>query len=121
MKSTVEEKVLAVFRELAGERVHQIEVAVPTAQQTIAQALADEHPASVARDIAFHLTDWQSDAAFIVAVILFPERFTPDEIRNGVDDFIAHAPNHAAAAAKLGGFPVTDVFEIGALDGGEGA
>jgi hypothetical protein len=117
MNSAVQEKVLAIFRELVGDRVHQIEVAVPTAQQTIAQALADEHPARVARDIAFHLTDWQSDAAFIVAVILFPERFTPDDIRNGVERFIVHAPNHAAAAAKLGGFPVSDVFEIGAIDG----
>ncbi len=75
MNSTVEQKVLALLRELAGERAHQIEVAVPTAQQTIAQALADEQ-AQIARDIAFHWTDWQSDAAFILAVILFPERFT---------------------------------------------
>lgn len=117
MNSTVEQKVLAVFREIAGERAGQIEVAIPTAQRAIAQALASEHPIQVARDIAFHLTDWQSDAAFIVAVILFPERFTPDEIRSGVEGFIVHAPNHAAAAAKLGGFPVTDIFEIGAVGG----
>ena len=29
--------------------------------------------------------------------------------------FLIHAPNHIVAAAKLGGFPVSDVFEIGAL------
>lgn len=121
MNSTVEQKVLAIFHEFAGKRAGQIEVAIPTAQQAIAQALADEHPAEVARDIAFHLTDWQSDAAFIVAVILFPERFTPEEIRSGVERFIVHAPNHTAAAAKLGGFPVADVFEIGALEGGDDA
>ena len=39
MKSTVEQKVLAIFRELAGERANQIEVAIPKAQQTIAKAL----------------------------------------------------------------------------------
>jgi hypothetical protein len=27
-----------------------------------------------------------------------------------------HAPNHVAAAAKLGGWPIADIFEIGALD-----
>ena len=74
------------------------------------------YPAEVAHDIAFHLTDCESDAAFIVAVTLSPERFTPDEIRSGVAAFIVHAPNHIAAAAKHGGFPVTDVFGIGALD-----
>ena len=117
MKITVNQKVLAIFRELVGERVAEILVGIPTAQQTIAKALAKQHPTKIARDIAFHLTDWQSNAAFIIAVILFPERFTPEEIRSGVIQFIAHAPNHTAAAAKLGGFPVTDVFEIGALDG----
>ncbi len=29
--------------------------------------------------------------------------------------FLIHAPNHIAAAAKLGGFPVSDVFEVGAV------
>ena len=116
MSNAVKQKVISIIHELAGDRAHEIEVAVPTAQRVIEQALADEYPPELAFDIAFHLTDWQSDAAFIIAVILFPERFTPEEIRRGVLDFIVHAPNHTAAAAKLGGIPVTDVFEIGALD-----
>ncbi len=117
MDSAVEQKVLTVFRELVGDRARELEVPVPTAQEVLAKALSAEHPASIAHDIAFHLTDWHSDAAFIVALLLFPERFTPEEMRSGVEEFIVHAPNHAAAAAKLGGFPVTDVFNIGALDG----
>lgn len=64
-------------------------------------------------DIAFHLSDWSSDAAFIVALHLFPERFTPEEIREGVEAIIIHAPNHLAAAAELGGYPVNDIFELG--------
>jgi len=109
----VDLKVSEIFRELAGERDGQFQVAV----RAIEQALSDEYPAEVARDISFHLTDWESDAAFIVALTLFPERFTPEEIRCGVSNFLVHAPNHTAAAAKLFGFPVTDVFGIGALDG----
>ena len=102
-----------MLREVAGDRAGQFQVA----GRAIEQALADEYPVEIARDIAFHLTDWHWEADFIVALTLFPERFTPDEIRSGVEAFIVHAPNHVAAAAKLWGFPVTDAFEIGALDG----
>jgi hypothetical protein len=115
----VDRKVSAIFQELVGERAQQLKVAVPTAQTVIAHALAAEggHPNKVAHDIAFHLTDWHSDAGFIVAVLLYPERFTAEEIRDGVEGFVVHAPNHVAAAAKLGGYPVADIFEVGALDG----
>ena len=121
MSSAVEQKVLTIFRELAGDRSRQLHIAIPAAHQVLADALTGVHPDPAARDIAFHLTDWQSDAAFLVAVLLFPERFTPEELREGVEAFIIHVPNHAAAAAKLGGFPVTDIFDLGALDGGQDA
>jgi hypothetical protein len=68
-----------------------------------------------ARDLAFHLSDWRSDGAFLIAVSLAPDRFTPDEIADGVMGFLIHAPNHVAAAAKLGGLPVEDIFGIGAV------
>lgn len=112
-QSTVLLKVDAIIRELAEEHGGQL----PIPAKAIEQALSAEYPSEVARDIAFHLTDWTTEAAFIVALRLFPERFTPEEIRSGVEAFIVHAPNHTAAAAKLWGFPVTDVFEIGAIDG----
>ena len=107
---------MAIFRELVGERASQLSVSIPDAQPIIRKALVTEHPEEIARDIAFHLTDWHSDAAFIVAMLLFPERFTRAQIRDGVQQFAVHAPNHAAAAAKLCGWPVSDIFEIGALD-----
>jgi hypothetical protein len=115
----VDQKVSAIFQELVGERAQQLKVAVPTAQKVIAHALAaeGEQPDKVAHDIAFHLTDWNTDVGFIVAVLLYPERFTAEEIQSGVEKFIVHAPNHIAAAAKLSGYPVADIFEIGALDG----
>ena len=62
---------------------------------------------------------WHQDGLIIVAITMFPERFTQEEIRCGVIMFLVHAPNHIAAAAKLGGWPVEDIFEVGALDGRE--
>jgi hypothetical protein len=71
----------------------------------------------VAADLAFHLSDWRKDAAFILALSLAPQRFTPRDVEQGVMAFLIHAPNHVAAAAKLGGWPITEVFKVGALDG----
>jgi hypothetical protein len=78
----------------------------------------DELPAQSAYDLAFHLSDWRADAAFLLALHLAPDRFSPEEVKEGVTQFLVHAPNHVAAAAKLSGWPVEDVFGIGALKGG---
>jgi len=115
-EDTVEHRVASIFRELVDERADQLTAAVPSAQQIAHQALVREFDDKRAFDIAFHLTDWNSDAAFIVALLLFPERFTPNEIRDGIEDFLIHAPNHVAAAAKLRGYPVQDIFEIDGLN-----
>lgn len=114
----LDQKVLEIFKELVGDRAYQTVALIPGAQYVIEQNLiVAEYPPEVAHDIALHLTDWNSEAAFLVALILFPERFTADEICIGVEQFIIHAPNHIAAAAKLVGWPVTDCFNIGAIDG----
>ena len=43
-----------------------------------------------------------------------PERLSPVEINKLLIRFLAHVPNHIAAASKLlTGFPVTDVFGVG--------
>ena len=111
------ERTTAIFRELIAERTDELSVAIPKAQDVARKALRTVFDKQTSFDIAFHLTDWNSDAAFIVAFILFPERFTPKEIRAGVTAFLCHAPNHVAAAAKQFGFPIQDTFDVGALDG----
>lgn len=117
MTSRVETRVSALLRELIGERADALLQLIPEqAAATIAEALPD-FPPQVAHDIAFHMTDWNRDAAFLVAVLLRPDAFTPTEIRDGLREFLVHAPNHIAAAAKLGGYPIADIFHIGALDG----
>jgi len=111
-------KVSDIFKELAGGRAVNL---YPTlfpdeTRDAIERALGGELDAETASRLAFHLVDWNGDAAFLVALLLFPERFTPEEIRAGVTDFLIHAPNHVAAAAELGGWPVGDIFKGGLVD-----
>jgi hypothetical protein len=120
--ASVQAKVTAIFRELVGENADHLCSGVYDDirfRQTTASSLMteDEFVKERAKDIGFHLSDWHADAAFLVAVHLFPERFTPAEISAGIGNFLVHAPNHVAAAAALYGYPVDDIFEVGALDG----
>ena len=112
----IQEKVGTIFRELAGERAATLDAtrfpAGITSTITLALSNADDTESEILRadEIAFHLTDWVTDAAFLVALHLFPERFTPKEIREGVQAFLIHVPSHVIAAARLGGHPVEDIF-----------
>jgi hypothetical protein len=105
-------KVEAIFAELVGERGlslqgHSNQAAVRNA---IAMAYSSDKTAEIAREIAFHMTDWSYDAAFVVALHLFPERFAPEEIEAGIGMLCAHVPAHIIAAARLTGFPTEDLF-----------
>jgi hypothetical protein len=114
-------KVFSIFRELLAERADSLcdGLCVSAVADAISVALRRESDMSAerAKDIGFHLSDWHADAAFIVALHLRPERFTPAEIEDGVMSFLFHAPNHVAAAAALFGHPIDDIFEVGALNG----
>lgn len=73
--------------------------------------------AAASRDVAFHLTDWLADLDRLQRFYADPGHCASDEIADLVLQFLLHAPEHVAAAKKLAtGFPVTDVFEVGALD-----
>ena len=108
----LDEKVQAIFSELAGaDRAKWLRGDVPSrVMDQIAQAISSEHQPEVAREIGFHLGDWQSDAAFLVALHLFPERFTPEEIDDGVRSLLLHVPAHVIEAARLAGHPTEDIF-----------
>lgn len=73
------DRAIAFFRELVGDRAEQLSVPIPDAQQAARAALAGDLNDKTAFDIAFHMTDWMSDAAFVAALLLFPERFTGNE------------------------------------------
>jgi len=111
------DKAVAIFRELAGARADQFR-SCPEIKRKAEDALRESFDEKTSHDIVFHMTDWSDDAAFMAALLLFPERFTADEVRHGIMDFIIHVPNHVAAAAKLHDFPIQDTFGVGALDGG---
>jgi hypothetical protein len=113
---SVRQKVSTIFTELAGERANMLEGDRLPANitSTITEALS-ESGASLedvlkADEVAFHLTDWNSDAAFLVALHLFPEKFTREEISAGIDLFLVHVPAHVVAAARLTGNSTDDVF-----------
>ncbi len=113
-------KVRKIFARIAGSRIKNLDGArFPlTTAKIIDRALRlDIRKKQARRAFAFHMVDWNEDAARIVALHLYPERFTNEEVWAIVFNIVIHAPNHLAAAAKLIGEPVTDVWNLGALDG----
>jgi len=108
-------KAKAILAEAYADRVEQLAPDKPAilAKHAIESALKDESGAERAVDIAFHMSGWNSDAAFIFALHLFPESFTSEEIEDGIRDFLIHVPNHIAEAAQLFGFPISDIFKEG--------
>ena len=82
----------------------------------IAKAFATMEASAVAEDIAFHMTDWDHDVDDLLRLYEQPEAFSDDEIIQILMSFLAHVPNHVAAAKKLAGLgPIEDVFEVGVL------
>jgi hypothetical protein len=114
-----QERAIEVLSELTPERCANLGAALPEAAAARIRGAMADLSADVAHDIAFHLTDWAADAAFLVALVLSPEKFTDAEVRAGIRQFLIHAPNHVCAAAKLADEPVRDIFGVGALDEGK--
>jgi hypothetical protein len=112
MFETLHAKVHAIFAEMAGERARRLDgsVLAEPAMSAIAEAFTTEYDSSTADAIGLHMADWNGDAAFIVALHLFPERFTPEEIRDGVGLFLCHAPNHIREACRITGQYVWESF-----------
>lgn len=82
-------------------------------QDRIASALSSEYGEEASNEIAFHLSDWTHEAAFLTALHLKPEAFTDEEIRDGVDALTIHASSHLMAATHWARQPLRDVFELG--------
>ena len=116
--STHNLKITEIFKELAGERANRLRSSFFPADiaSRIASGILSEHDSPseqdvlTADDVGFHLVDWQSDAAFLVALTLFPERFTDEEVAEGVRAFLIHVPAHVAEAARVGGYSVENYF-----------
>lgn len=114
--SSVDDKVRAIFARFIGDSSNRIGTLANSSRHMARLGNVLESAfGGTAKDIAFHLADWDSDAAFVVAFLLFPDEFSDDELRSGATSLIVHVPNHLAAAAKLAGQPVHDVFGLGDL------
>jgi hypothetical protein len=46
------------------------------------------------------LVCWQRNAAFIVALVLFPEKFTDSDIQEEVNSLLIHMPDHLKNALE---------------------
>lgn len=109
---TVKRKVCDMFFEMVGERANRLDGSVvsATARSAVTAALVGKHGPKRATEIALHITDWNWDAAFIVALHLFPDRFKAEEIDAGIGLFLTHAPNHIREACRLTGQYVWEDF-----------
>ena len=105
--NTYKAKVAAIFTELAGERAQRLrgDRFPYEINNVITMALCDDNVSQKRYAhfdaISFNLVDWSGNAAFLVALHLFPERFTPEEIRAGVGMFLNDVPDHVAEAKQL--------------------
>lgn len=86
------------------------------AQIELAASAAMKLPPEIARDVAFHMTDWLEDLKRFVQFCEDPASFSTKDVGDTLLAFLLHAPNHMAAAAKLyAGLAVSDVFDVGAV------
>jgi hypothetical protein len=100
---SVRTKVLAIFQNAFGDLSERLDgsVLATPAMDAITEALEEEHGLERANQIAINMADWNWDAAFIVALHVFPEQFSKDEIDAGLGLFLCHAPNHIRKACLL--------------------
>jgi hypothetical protein len=112
---SVRHKVDAIFRELAGDRAEELrgDVAARRTNDLLGQVIAAESDLDPikADELALNLVDWNADAAFLVAVMLYPERFTQAELGAGIGMFMVHVPDHVVAAARIGGYGISEPSE----------
>ena len=74
------------------------------ARNAIRLALGKSHGSRNAGDIAFHLSEWFEEAAFLVALQLDPKRFSRAEVEASVSDVLANVLDHVWEAARVGGY-----------------
>jgi len=69
----------------------------------------------VARDVAFHMTDWLDDLARYSQFCANSDKMTNEQVNELLLAFLIHVPKNLAVASKLyTEIPVIDVFGVGA-------
>jgi hypothetical protein len=112
-RETAQQKVEAIFRDAFGERAARVFThhnVAPT-MEVVCEAFANELPPARAEALGFNMADWGRDAAFVIALHLYPERFTAEEIREATDCLAAHVPYHVSAVADLLDYPEIEPYK----------
>jgi hypothetical protein len=87
------------------------------AERIVAAFAEFELEADVMRDIAFHMTDWKENLEEMLDLYTRPEGLSDEQVQNIILVFLAHVPNHIAAAKKMIGLgPIEDIFKVGVLE-----
>ena len=68
-------------------------------RERISQIFTKRFGPEKAQEFAIHVTGFPSDAAFLVALFLFPERFTDEEVAAGIRCFGIEASFHGLEIA----------------------
>jgi hypothetical protein len=76
------------------------------ARKAIEVALAKSHGERDARKIAFHLSQWLEEAAFLVALSLDPKKFSKAEVEAGVSSVLTNVLDDMWDAALVAGYPL---------------
>jgi hypothetical protein len=114
-KSPVEIKTQRIFREAFGERAQFLQFSsdhTGEVASTVKDACKRAWGGKRAAEIGFHASDWAEDAAFLVALHLFPERFTAKEIRDGIESLACHIPYHVAGIADALNYPSAPPWDM---------
>jgi len=102
---TMRRKVSELFSAIPQDRIERLSPVgeAVEAMDAIAAAFGDVCDEETAHTIAFGVGDWPGSAAFLVAVHLCPERFTPLELREGVEYFLLQARDISESAQLVDG------------------
>ena len=76
------------------------------ARKAIEVALAKSHGERDTRKIAFHLSQWLEEAAFLTALQLDPKKFSKAEIEAGVSGVLANVLDDMWEAVRVTGGPL---------------
>jgi hypothetical protein len=102
------DKTAQVFREICPDRFRNlIDPSTPKSVligrelcERINRIFAERLGTDGSQQFAIHVTGFPADVAFLVALFLFPERFTDDEVAAGIRCFGIEASFHAVEIAK---------------------
>lgn len=70
-----------------------------------------------ASEISFHMTDWIEDNEKLISMYENIDQFNSDQIQSVLISYLAHVPEHVAAAKKLIGLGnLEDIFQVNILN-----